>query len=93
MAAREMETIKLTNLPLKKGAMGKRTSRLSPAREKKPPPLPPIDELIAECRALGWDDLAKSMEKVKRIETRIKRLDTPEGQAALNGRERRLSRM
>ena len=55
--------------------------------------VPPIDELIAECRALGWDDLAKSMEKVKRVETRIKRLDTPEGQIALERRERRLSRM
>ena len=86
MAAREMETIKLTNLPHKKGALSKRTSRLSPAREKKPPPLPPIDELIAECRALGWDDLAKSMEKLRHLES-------PEGQRAMERRERRLSRL
>ena len=55
-------------------------------REKKSPPLPSIDELIAECRAVGWDDLAKSMEKIRYLET-------PEGKRALERRERRLSRL
>ena len=57
-----------------------------PPREKKPPPLPSIDELIAEARAVGWDDLAKSMEKLRHLES-------PEGQRALERRERRLTRL
>jgi len=66
--------------------MGKRTSNPAPPREKKPPSLPSIDELIAEARELGWDDLAKSMEKLRHLES-------PEGQRALERRERRLSRL
>ena len=66
--------------------MGKRTSNPAPPREKKPPPLPSIDELIAEARELGWDDLAKAMEKVRYLES-------PKGQRALERRERRLSRL
>ena len=49
-------------------------------------PLPSLDELIAESRAVGWDDLADSMEKLRYLET-------PEGQRALERRERRLSRL
>ena len=45
-----------------------------------------MDELIAESRALGWDDLAGSMEKLRHLET-------PEGQKALERREKRLSRL
>jgi hypothetical protein len=48
--------------------------------------LPSIDELIAESRAVGWDDLADSMEK-------LRHLGTPKGQRALERRERRLSRL
>jgi len=55
-------------------------------REKKPPPLPSIDELIAESRAVGWDDLADSFEKLRYFES-------PEGQRALERRERRISRL
>ena len=66
--------------------MGKRTSNPAPPREKKPPPLPSIDELIAEARAVGWDDLAKSMEKVRYLES-------SKGQRVLERRERRLSRL
>jgi hypothetical protein len=67
-------------------SMSKRTSKPALPRIKEPPPLPSIDELIAECRAVGWDDLAKSMEK-------IRYLDSPEGQKALERRERRISRL
>jgi hypothetical protein len=66
--------------------MGKRTSNPAPPREKKPPPLPSIDELIAEARELGWDDLAKAMEKVRYLES-------SKGQRVLERRERRLSRL
>lgn len=55
-------------------------------RVKEPPPLPSLDELIAECRAVGWDDLAKSME-------RIKHLESPKGQKALEREERGLTRL
>ena len=55
-------------------------------RVKKPSPLPSLDELIAESRSLGWDDLADSMEKLRHLET-------PEGQKALERREKRLSRL
>ena len=66
--------------------MSKRTSKPALPSIKEPPPLPSIDELIAECRAVGWDDLAKSMEKLRHLET-------PEGQKALERREKRLSRL
>jgi hypothetical protein len=55
-------------------------------RIREPPPLPSLDELIAESRALGWDDLADSMERVRYLES-------PKGQKALERRERRLSRL
>jgi hypothetical protein len=51
-----------------------------------PPPPPSMDELIAECRAVGWEDLAKAMERVKYLES-------PAGQRALEREERRLSRL
>lgn len=66
--------------------MGKRTSNPAPPREKKPPPLPSIDELIAEARELGWDDLADSFEKLRYLES-------SKGQRALERREKRLSRI
>jgi len=66
--------------------MSKRGPKSDPPRAKKPPPLPSIDELIAEARAVGWDDLAKAMEKVRYLES-------PKGQRALERRERRLSRL
>ena len=55
-------------------------------RVQNPPPLPSIDELIAEAKELGWGDLAKSMEKIRYLES-------PKGQRALERRERRLSRL
>ena len=55
-------------------------------RVKKPPPLPSIDELIAEARALGEDDMANAMEKIRYLES-------PKGQKALERRERRISRL
>lgn len=66
--------------------MGKRTSKPAPPREKKPPPLPSIDELIAEARELGWDDLADSFEKIRYLES-------PKGQRYLERREKRISRL
>ena len=45
--------------------MSKRGPKPDIPRVKEPPPLPSIDELIAECRAVGWSDLAKSMEKIR----------------------------
>jgi hypothetical protein len=63
-----------------------RLSKPDPPWIKEPPTLPSIDELIAECRAVGGDDLADSMEK-------LRHLDSPEGQRALERRERRLSRL
>ena len=50
------------------------------------PPLPSLDELIAESRAVGWDDLADSFEKLRYFES-------PKGLRALERRERRLSRL
>ena len=55
-------------------------------RIREPPPLPSLDELISESRALGWDDLADSMERVRYLES-------PKGQKALERRERRISRL
>ncbi len=55
-------------------------------REQKPPPLPSIDELITEARAVGWDDLADSFEKLRYLES-------PKGQKALERREKRISRL
>lgn len=48
--------------------------------------LPSLNEMIAESRAVGRDDLADSMEM-------LRYLDSPEGQRALKRRERRLSRL
>jgi hypothetical protein len=60
---------------------------LSRAKEPLPSPLlSSLDELIAESRALGMNDLAKSFEKLRYLES-------PEGQRALESRERRLSRL
>ena len=83
-----------TNATYKKGTSKEMSSLkqslkldLSRAKEPLPSPcLPSLDELIAESRALGWDDLAASMEKLRHLET-------PEGQRALERRERRLSRL
>ena len=55
-------------------------------RVKKPPPLPSLDELIAEARALGEEDIADAFEKIRYLET-------PKGQKALERREKRLSRL
>lgn len=60
--------------------------RLTLPREKKPPPSLSIDELIAEARALDMNDVADAMEK-------IRYLDSPNGQRALERRERRISRL
>jgi len=59
---------------------------LTPLSEQKPPPLPSIDELIAEARELGEDDLANAFEKIRYLES-------PQGQGALERRERRISRL
>jgi hypothetical protein len=56
------------------------------AKAKEPPSLPSLDELIAESRARGWNDLARTME-------RLKFLDSPKGQKFLERRERRISRL
>jgi len=66
--------------------MSKRCTKSDPPRVKKPPPLPSIDELIAESRALGMNDVAKAFERVRYLES-------PKGQKALERRERRLSRL
>lgn len=55
-------------------------------RVKKPPQPPSLDELIAESRALGMNDVAKAFE-------RIRYLESPKGQKALERRERRISRL
>jgi hypothetical protein len=65
--------------------MSKRTSKPTLPRVKKPPPLPSIDELIAEARALGEDDMANAFEKIRYLES-------PKGQRSLERRERRISR-
>lgn len=57
-----------------------------PQRVQKPPPSPSLDELIAESRALGWDDMADAAEQLRYLES-------PKGQRALERRERRLSRL
>jgi len=66
--------------------MARRNSSPPVSREQKPPPLPSVDELITECRAVGWDDLADSFEK-------LRYLDSPKGQRALERREKRISRL
>jgi hypothetical protein len=66
--------------------MSKRAPKPAPLRVMKPPPLPSIDELITKSRALGMNDVAKALEKVRYLES-------PEGQKALERRERRLSRL
>ena len=66
--------------------MSKRVPKFDPPREKKPPPLPSLEELIAEARALGEDDVANAMEKIRYLES-------PKGQRALERRERRISRL
>lgn len=59
---------------------------LEATKAKEPPPLPSLDELIAESRALGEDDMADAME-------RLRYLESPQGQRALERKERRLSRL
>ena len=49
--------------------MIKRGLKADLPRIKKPPPLPSLDELIAEARALGMIDVAKSMEKLRYLES------------------------
>jgi hypothetical protein len=67
--------------------MGKRTSlKHGLPRIKEPPSLPSLDDLIAESRAVGWDDLADVIEKVRY-------LDSPKGHRALERSERRISRL
>jgi hypothetical protein len=66
--------------------MGKRCPKPALPRVMKPPPPPSIDELIAEARTLGMNDMAKALEKVRYMKS-------PEGQKALERRERRLSRL
>jgi hypothetical protein len=66
--------------------MSKRGPKSDPPRVKKPPPLPSIDELIAESRALGMNDVAKAF-------ARVRYLESPKGQKALERRERRLSKL
>ncbi len=65
--------------------MAKRASPKLP-RVKEPPALPSWDDLIAESRVRGWNDLAAIMEQAKYLES-------PEGQKALERREQRLSRL
>lgn len=52
----------------------------------KSPPPPSIDDLIAEARELGEDDIANAFEKIRYLES-------PKGQKAIERRERRLSRL
>jgi hypothetical protein len=59
---------------------------LTSLREKKPPHLPSLDELIAEARELGEDDIANAFEKIRYLES-------PKGQRSLERRERRISRL
>jgi len=66
--------------------MSKRGPEPALPRIRKPPPLPTIDELIAEARELGWDDLADSFEKIRYLES-------PKGQRYLERREKRISRL
>lgn len=66
--------------------MIKRGFKADLPRIKKPPPPPSLDELIAEARALGMNDVAKSMEKLRYLES-------PKGQKALERREKMISRL
>ncbi len=66
--------------------MAKRSLRPDLLRITEPQSLPSWDELIAESRVRGWDDLAAIMEQAKYLES-------PEGQKALERREKRLSRL
>ena len=66
--------------------MARKSSSPPIPRIIKPPPLPSIDELIAEARELGWDDLADSFEKIRYLES-------PKGQRYLERREKRISRL
>lgn len=66
--------------------MSKRGPKSDPPRVKKPPPLPSLDELIAESRALGMNDVAKAFERVRYLES-------PKGQNALERREKGISKL
>jgi len=66
--------------------MSKRGLEPALPRIRKPPPLLSIDELIAEARELGWDDLADSFEKIRYLES-------PKGQRYIERREKRISRL
>ncbi len=50
-------------------------------RVQEPPPLPSIDELIAEARELGEDDIADAFEEIRYLES-------PSGRRAIERRER-----
>lgn len=66
--------------------MSKRGPKSDPPRVKKPPSPPSLDELIAESRALGENDIADAFEKIRYLET-------PKGQRVLERREKRISRL
>jgi hypothetical protein len=85
------EGIKVTNMtPIKKQVSKPKIPKQKRAPEnprvKKPPQVPSLDELIAESKALGMNDVAKALEKVRYLES-------PKGQKFLERRERRLSRL
>jgi hypothetical protein len=67
-------------------SMSKRCPKSDPPRVKKSPSLLSLDELIAESRALGMNDVAKAFEQVRYLES-------PKGQIALERREKRISRL
>ncbi len=82
-----VETLKFPSFEEIMKANVRKQKRATEIPRVKKPPLPPsLDELIAECRAVGWTDMAKSME-------RLRYLESPRGQRALERRERRLSRL
>ena len=70
----------------KKKASKRKVSRPKEEMIQQPPPLPSIDELIADCKTYGLTGLIEPLE-------RIKFLESPKGQKALERRERRLSRL
>ena len=74
------------NVRKQKRILNEMMQEAAKAKVKKPPPLPSLEELIAECKVLGYNDLAKTMEQLKFLES-------PKGQKALERKERRLSRL
>jgi hypothetical protein len=59
----------MMNKMTKLGANKKCRTPVVPPRIQKHSPPPSLDELIAEARAVGWDDVAKSMEKLRYLES------------------------